>query len=71
MVAVVDGRNSLLHELEASPPELRTYVGEAIRGLIAEPRFLDALPGHLLPDAANQARLGQLTEKLQALSRLR
>jgi hypothetical protein len=28
------------------------------------------LPGYLLPDAANQARIAQLVEKLRALRRL-
>jgi hypothetical protein len=29
---------------------------------------MDALPGYLLPDAANQGRLGQLQSVLKALS---
>jgi len=40
--------------------ELRRFVGEAVGALLDEPRFLDALPGYLLPDAANQARIVQL-----------
>lgn len=61
---------SLLDEVEAASAELRRFVGEAVGALLAEPRFLDALPGYLLPDEANQARIAQLVEKLRALSRL-
>jgi hypothetical protein len=69
-IAVVDGRPALLEELEASPWELREFIAFAVRGLIAEPRFLDALPGYLLPDDANQARIGMLAAQLRGLSRL-
>jgi predicted nucleotidyltransferase len=70
-IAVVDGRPSLLDEVEAASTELRNYIGEAVGALLAEPRFLDALPGYLMPDESNQRRIGQLTRKLRALSGLR
>jgi hypothetical protein len=69
-ITVVDGRASLLEEIEAASPELRAFLGEAVRGLLAASPFLDALPGYLLPDEANQARIGQLTRKLRTLSSL-
>jgi hypothetical protein len=70
-MAVVDGRSTLFAEMELAPPELRAYVGEAVRALLGEPRFLDALPGYLLPDEASQARVGQLRGKLRRLAELR
>ena len=66
----MDGRTSLLDEVEADSADLRRFVGEAVGTLLVEPRFLDALPGYLLPDEGNQARIAQLVEKLRALSRL-
>jgi hypothetical protein len=68
-ITVVDGRTSLLDEVEAASSELRRFIGEAVGALLSEPRFLDALPGYLLPDEANQARIAPLVEKLRALSR--
>jgi hypothetical protein len=70
-MAVVDGRPSHFAEMETASPELRAYVGQAVRTLLAESRFLDALPGYLLPDEASQARIGQLVGKLRRLSELR
>ena len=67
-ITVGDGRASLLDEIEAASLELRIFVGEAVRELLAESSFLDALPGYLLPDEANQARIGQLTRRLYSLS---
>ena len=70
-MAVVDGRSALFTELETASEGLRTYIGEAVRMLLVEPRFLDALPGYLLPDEASQARIGQLVSKLHKLGELK
>jgi hypothetical protein len=70
-MAVVDGRSALFTELETASEGLRTYIGEAVRMLLVEPRFLDALPGYLLPDEASQARIGQLVSKLRKLGDLK
>ena len=70
-IAVIDGRSSLITELENASPELKNYVADSVRALLAEPHFLDALPGYLLPDDASQARIGQLMAKLRGLEALR
>jgi hypothetical protein len=69
-IAVVDGRSSLVTELESASPELKIYIADSVRTLLAEPHFLDALPGYLLPDDASQARIGQLMAKLRSLEAL-
>jgi hypothetical protein len=70
VVTVVDGRASLAEEVSGSSGEVKTYVGQGVKDLLRESRFLEALPGYLLPDAANQARLEQLIETLHELARL-
>jgi predicted nucleotidyltransferase len=67
-ISVIDGRPTLLDEVRASSLDLRAYLAEAVRGLLGASRFYDALPGHLEPDAASQARIELLTEKLEALT---
>jgi predicted nucleotidyltransferase len=47
-VAVIEGRDTLLQEIAASPEALRNYLAEAAKTLLAEPRFLDVLPGFVL-----------------------
>jgi hypothetical protein len=69
-IAVIDGRPSLLEEVEASSPELRVFLAEAVRTLLAASRFHDALTGHLEADTASQARIVLLTAKLDALSKV-
>jgi len=43
---------------------------QRVSALLAAPAFLDALPGHLPGDAASQARLPDLEDKLRQLASL-
>jgi hypothetical protein len=47
-VAVIEGRDTLFQEITESPKELRSYLAEAAKILLAEPRFIDVLPGFVL-----------------------
>ncbi|HEY1255615.1 MAG TPA: hypothetical protein VGF01_12610 [Terracidiphilus sp.] len=49
-VAIIEGREMLLQEIAASPQSLRRYLADAAKMLLAEPRFLDVLPGFVLDD---------------------
>ena len=69
-IAVIDGRSSLIREVENASAELKMYVADSVQLLLNEPRFLDALPGYLLPDEASQARIGELLTKRRRLEAL-
>jgi hypothetical protein len=70
LISVVDGRAALATEVQAGAAELRAYVRAEIKGLLATPGFLDALPGYLLPDAASQSRIVIVLQRLQELASL-
>ena len=70
IITIIDGRARLLEEVRNTSAELRQYLGDEVRTLIRAPDFLDALPGHLPGDAASQAKLPRLLEKLQLLSKI-
>jgi hypothetical protein len=70
VVAVVDGRPELAREVEASSPDLHRFLAEACAALLHDPDFPDAVRGHLLPDAASQARWGGVMEVFQRLAQL-
>jgi hypothetical protein len=70
VITVVDGRAALIDEVTGAPKELRRFISDSFKALLADDRFLEALPGFLLPDEANQARYAMLTKKLQTLSEL-
>jgi hypothetical protein len=68
IITVVDGRPSIVEEVSTSDPRLKDYVGATIKELLTQSRFLDALPGFLLPDSANQQRALPLLQRLRLLS---
>lgn len=70
IISVVDGREGLLDECEQMPKELRSYLAGQFSALLADRRFLDALPGHLPGDAMGQSRLPDLAAKIQQLANL-
>jgi hypothetical protein len=70
MIAVVDGRAALVAEVQAGGAELGAYLRAAIKGLLAAPGFLDALPGYLLPDATSQSRMMIVLQRLQKFASL-
>jgi hypothetical protein len=70
LIAVIDGRPSLLAELRLESKELKAYVANVARNLLKEHNFIDALPGYLLPDSASQARLGILLKTLRNIADL-
>ena len=67
IVAVVDGRPSLVEEVEREPAELREYVAGELQRHLAR-GLADAVPGHLAGDEASQRRVPLV---MCALDRLR
>jgi hypothetical protein len=68
LIAVIDGRAKFAEEVSAADPALRAYVRKAIAALLASSDFLEALPGHVRPDAASQSRLPGLIRKLESVA---
>ncbi len=68
VVAVIDGRETLSAEVRTAGVDLPRYVQREIAKLLANPGFIDALPGFLLPDAGSQARIGIVLRRLRDLA---
>lgn len=68
IIYVIDGRGSIVDEVEAEATDLRQYLRHEIGALLSDPRFLDALPGYLRPDPASQARIGVLIRRLRTIA---
>lgn len=71
VIAVVDGRPTLIDEIASAPQEVRAFVAQVVSGLMATQAFVDILPGHLEGDAGSQARLPLLVGRLQRIAALR
>lgn len=68
LLTVIDGRPELSDEVRSQPRDLRAYLARECKALLRDPRFFDALPGHLLPDSASQSRIPLLLRVLEGLS---
>jgi predicted nucleotidyltransferase len=66
IIVLVDGRPSLVDELEQEAAELRRYVAEEIARLLADD-LEQYVPGHLPGDPGNQARVPIVMTRLRRI----
>jgi Nucleotidyl transferase AbiEii toxin, Type IV TA system len=69
LVAVLDGRPEVVAEAQSADAALRSFLADHVAQFLADEKFRAALPGHLAPDAANQARLPLLLQRLHVIAR--
>lgn len=70
VIAIVDGRPELREEIRRASGDVRSYLAEEIGELRATQEFVDALPGHLSPDAASQERITVVMARLREIASL-
>lgn len=70
IVALVDGRDSIVDEIAASSPNVRTYIAEQFRSMVDLQAFTDALQGFLPPDDASQERASLVLDRLRRIAEL-
>ena len=63
-VAVIDGRPSIVEEIQNSESQLRGYLVHAAQTLLSEPRFRDVLPGYVL----DEGRAPLILNRLRAIA---
>lgn len=68
VVAVLDGRPEIVDEVRDGEGSLAAFLSERFAELLGEPRFNDALPGHLPGDPASQARLPIVIGRIEAIA---
>jgi predicted nucleotidyltransferase len=67
IVSVIDGRPELIDEIRVADPELLAYLKAEFTSLLHDTKFLDAIPGHLMPDDASQDRRGLILDRIRSL----
>lgn len=67
IVTVIDGRAEIVSEVQLGPADLQKYLSDEFGALLSNRDFLDALPGHLLFDAASQQRAGIVLGRMKQL----
>lgn len=70
IIIVLDGRPNVVEEVHAAPADVRQFIARRFESFLMEGDFLDALPGFFLPDAASQARVSIVIERMSQIARL-
>lgn len=70
LIAVIDGRSEVVGEIRSAAAEVRGYLAKQAKELLSSPAFMDALPGHVLPDAASQERVATIIGRFKQLGSL-
>lgn len=70
IITIIDGRLELIDELADSPIHVAEYLQDEFDALLSEPNFVESIRWHLPGDAANQARLPIIIERLRFIARI-
>jgi hypothetical protein len=68
VLAIVDGRPSLVAELESAADEAAVFVRRRLGELTSDSSFLDAVAGHLPGDSASQRRVPIVLARLRSIA---
>ena len=68
IVSVVDGRPEVVPEVAGSEESLCFFLAGEFRELLSQEAFLEALSGHLLPDAASQKRATVVEQRFRQMA---
>lgn len=68
IVNVLDGRPEIEDEIAMAPEELRCYLAEQCRVMLALPSFMDALQGMVFPDELLAERVQMLEERFRRIA---
>ena len=70
IITLLDGRPEIVDEVRNVPEDVKIFLSKKFGEFLNNRSFLDALPGHLLPDSASQQRVPILMERIRALASL-
>ena len=70
IINFINGRVEVLEDTKNSEPDLKDFIIKSFQGFLADELFLEALPGHLLPDQASQARRSIILERIKKIAEL-
>ena len=70
IINIINGRVEILEDIKNSEPDLKDFIIKSFQGFLEDELFLDALPGHLLPDQASQARRSIVLERIKKITEL-
>ena len=70
IINFINGRVEILEDIENSEPDLKDFIIKSLQGFLEDELFLEALPGHLLPDKASQGRRAIILKRIKKIVEL-
>jgi predicted nucleotidyltransferase len=70
IINFINGRIEIIEDVKDAEPDLKDFIINSFREFLADELFLEALPGHLLPDQASQARRSIILERIKKIAEL-
>lgn len=70
IITLLDGRPEIVEEVMTAPEEVKEFLAQEFDRLLRENAFLEALPGHLMPDVASQQRIPILMQRIRDIAKL-
>ncbi len=67
IINLINGRVEIVEDIRNSEPNLKDFITKSLQGFLDDELFLEALPGHLLPDQASQSRRPILLERIKKI----
>lgn len=64
IITLLDGRDEILSEIKSESKGLRLFLSKRFNEFMKNISFVESISGHLLPDAASQARASLIREKI-------
>lgn len=68
IINFINGRVEILEDVKNAEPNLKDFIIKSFQGFLTDESFLEALPGHLLPDRASQARRSIILERIKKIA---
>jgi predicted nucleotidyltransferase len=68
IITLLDGRPEIVEEVRNALEDVKVYLSGKFGEFLNNRSFLDALPGHLLPDSASQQRVPILMERIRVIA---
>jgi len=70
IINFINGRVEILEDIKNSEPDLKDFISKSLQRFLEDELFLEALPGHLLPDQASQGRRSIILERIKRIVEL-
>ncbi|MGB5749158.1 MAG: hypothetical protein WBM69_19410 [Desulfobacterales bacterium] len=67
IIYLINGRVEIFEDIKNSDPDLKDFIIKSLKGFLENEFFLEALPGHLLPDQASQGRRSIILERIKKI----